>query len=122
MASGDGRLSLVSNARTCSPVMAATIATASAQGMSLRSMPFMSVASLKCASPRLFVEWSLHQEVHGRRCFVARDESLAEVTSEVVVGGLGPRPRDPTDAIGERLLQGEAGERSEDGPHLFRRD
>src|SRR5258705_2966843 len=68
------------------------------------------------------IERTVHQEIHCRLCFVARDKSLAEVAREIVVGGLGPRLDDAADRIDEGLLHAKTRKFGEDVLHLLRRD
>src|SRR5262245_22651756 len=67
----------------------------------------------------LLVERCIHQVVYGRRGLVTRYEALAEVTREVVIGGLGPGPDDAADRVREAVLHVEAGKGREDGLHLI---
>src|SRR4029453_8320791 len=65
-----------------------------------------------------FIERSVLEQVHGRdRRFVPSDEALTEVSNEVVVGGLWPRPRDAAKAVLQLALHLEPGEGGENAPH-----
>src|SRR6185437_16142033 len=68
------------------------------------------------------IERTVQQEIHCRWCFVARDESLAEVAREVVVRRLGPGLDDAADRIREGSLHVEPRKCGEDGLHLLRRN
>src|SRR5688500_2169607 len=70
----------------------------------------------------LSLERSVHQEIYGRRRFVAWHETLSEVTREIVVRGVRSGPDDMTDRFREAPLHVEPQERSQDAVHLFRRD
>src|SRR6185295_8974775 len=53
----------------------------------------------------LFVEGSVHQQVDGRHSLVARHETLAEVTQEVVVTRLRPLLDEAAARLAESVLQ-----------------
>src|SRR5207248_916637 len=74
------------------------------------------------ARPLLLLERSVHQVIHGRLRLVARQETLAEVAREIVVGALGPGLDDAADGVREAPLHLEAGKCGEYALHLVWRD
>ena len=69
------------------------------------------------------VERSVREQIHRRKWrLVALDETLAEVSNEVLVGGLWPRSCDAAQALLQLALHLKLGERGENARHDVLRD
>src|SRR4051812_27046623 len=70
------------------------------------------------ADVRLLLKWGVQQIVHRRRPLVTRDEALAEVPCEVVVGRGGPCLDNAADRARELLLHLQPGKHFDNRCHL----